>query len=136
MHVTIYHEAKLRFRASTRGHHIWADQPFSRGGQDSGMTPTECFLSALGSCMGLSAVRYLDTQGISPAGLQVSLNLEGESSVLKPLSHIRVHVVLDAPLDHDQRLGLKQAVESCILLRLIHDSLTISTEILSALPKS
>jgi putative redox protein len=135
MQVTVYHEGQLRFRANARGHHYWADQPFAKGGQDSGMTPTEWLLSALGSCMGMAAVRYLETYGIEPEGLQLSLRAESREPNLVRIPHISVHVVLATPLERHQRRGLLQAVESCELLQVMQHPPEMTTEILSALPR-
>lgn len=135
MQATVYHEGKLRFRARARGHQIRADQPFAAGGQDSGMTPLEWLLSALGSCMGMSAVRYLEKQNLDSEGLQLSLRIDGDDATAFAVEVISVHVVLEAALDQAQQLALKQAVEGCELFQIMQTPPQVRTEILSALPK-
>ncbi len=97
------------------------------------MTPMEWLLAAVGSCMGMSAVRYLETQGIDSKGLQLSLRVEDDTSAIAGLV-INVHVILETPLDHDQRLALKAEVETCELFQVLQHPPTIRTEILASLP--
>ncbi|NER80004.1 MAG: OsmC family protein [Leptolyngbya sp. SIO1D8] len=136
MQVTVYHEGRLLFRAGARGHHSWVDQSFALGGQDSGMTPTEWLLSALGSGMGIAAVQYLEEHGMVTEGLQLSLRTDSQDSTLLVTNQISVHVVLEAVLNQPQRLELKQAVESCELFQILKRSPQVMTEILSPLSKS
>ncbi|MEB3269424.1 MAG: OsmC family protein [Leptolyngbya sp.] len=134
MQIHVYHEGKLRFRACARGHSSWADQPFALNGQDSGMTPTEWLLAALGSCMGMAAVRYLDKQNLNSQGLQLSLRADVEHGAVNAAT-IHVHVVLEAALNPQQRQQLKTALNQCELFRILQHPPHIKTEILASLPQ-
>jgi putative redox protein len=50
MEVRIRHGSDKQSEAFARFHHVICDQPFDEGGSDSGMTPPELMLSALGCC--------------------------------------------------------------------------------------
>jgi putative redox protein len=139
MQVNVYYESQQRFRATARGHQIWADQPFSQGGQDSGMTAAEWFLAALGSCMGHSAVTYLHQHGLSSQGLQLSLAADTSPD---PKAHdwqiatVRVHLVMTQSLTGAQRRSLKAALEDCYLMRILQQPPRIITEVLTALSRT
>jgi len=49
--VNIHHIKDKQLLITGRSHAVIGDQPVEKGGSDVGCTPTELFLSALGSCM-------------------------------------------------------------------------------------
>jgi uncharacterized OsmC-like protein len=136
MHVNVYHDRQHRFRATARGHHIWLDQPFAEGGQDSGMDPTECWLAALGSSMGEAALQHLQHLQLAPTGLHLSLTTDAPPGPDASLGELRVHLVMTTPLTTQQRRSLHQALSQCHLLTLMKTPPKLTTEILTALASS
>jgi len=76
MEVTVQHLGDVKFEAATRGHRVICDQPPGNGGADSGMTPPEFLLVALGTCAGFYAAQYLKTRALPAAGLEVKVSAE------------------------------------------------------------
>ena len=99
------------------------------------MTPTEWLLAALGSCMGMAVVRYLDHQGLDSRGLQLSLRTDVDNGAVIPVT-IHVHVVLATALDIHQRHQLKAAIDRCELFQILQHPPQIKTEILASLPQT
>jgi putative redox protein len=60
-------------RAGT--HHLTADEPASRGGTDTGPTPSAILLSALGACTSITLRMYADRKGWVLGTIQVSLRM-------------------------------------------------------------
>ncbi len=113
----------VRFESDARGHRTLCDQPIPSGGTDSGMTPPEFLLAALGTCAGYYAVEYLKVRGIPADGLTVRVEA-GKAANPARLSSFRIDVTM--PLLEDQHhQGVLRAVKKC----LIHNTLLSSPRI-------
>jgi uncharacterized OsmC-like protein len=62
--------------AFARFHRVTCDQPFDDGGGDTGMTPEELMLSAIGSSAMQHAAAYLRSRGLSVDGVEVRVSAE------------------------------------------------------------
>ncbi len=107
----------VRFEAATRGHHVLSDQPAENGGANTGMTPPELMVSAIGACAGYYAAEYLRARLLPSIGLRIHVEAEKDSKPAR-LSAFRIHV--EAPnVDQRHHDGLLRAVKHC----LIHNTL-------------
>ena len=59
-----------------RGHEWVADEPLEAGGNDTGPTPGEMMLGALGSCMAITCRLYAERKGWDLQGVDVTLDYE------------------------------------------------------------
>ena len=118
MQATIQHLGGVKFQAAARGHLIVCDQPAESLGGDTGMTPPELFLSALGTCAGFYAAEYLRTRGLSAKGLEVQVTAEKATGPAR-LASFNVRVIVPA-LAPEHEAGVLRAVRAC----LIHNTLT------------
>jgi uncharacterized OsmC-like protein len=117
MEVEILHLGGVKFEAIARGHHVICDQPGANGGSDSGMTPPEFLLVALGTCAGFYAAQYLKTRSLPPDGLRIKVTAE---KATQPARLGRFQVEVTAPeLDPQHQAGILRAVKAC----LIHNTL-------------
>jgi putative redox protein len=118
MEVIVHHLGDVQFEAVARGHRVQSDQPVENRGADTGMTPPELFLAALGTCAGYYAAEYLRTRGLPTGGLEVRVMAEKAAQPAR-LDKFRIEVT--APdLDPRHEAGLLRAVKAC----LIHNTLT------------
>jgi uncharacterized OsmC-like protein len=129
MQAYITFQGNLKFEASTRNHRILSDQPLSNGGEDLGMTPPELFLSALGSCVGFYAVKYLEARHLDPSQLAVEISAEKTKESPIRLDSIRIQVLPGIPLDERHCDGLTKAVDACILHHTLVHPPQMTTEI-------
>jgi putative redox protein len=120
MLVDISYKSNLQFQAAARGHVITSDQPQSNGGEDTGMTPPELFLAALGSCVGVYAVKYCQARGLDATGLNVEVSAQKTTDTPIRLDDIEIHLSLPITLNDRHQKGLEKAVNAC----LIHTTLT------------
>jgi uncharacterized OsmC-like protein len=118
MEVSVHHLGGVRFEAQTRGHRVICDQPAENRGGDSGMTPPEYLLTALGTCIGYYAAEYLRTRGLSAEGLEVQVTAEKATGPAR-LASFDIKVTVP-PLDPRHEAGVLRAVKAC----LIHNTLT------------
>ena len=120
MEVRIRHGKGKQSEAFARFHRVVCDQPFDEGGMDTGMTPPEMLLSALGCCAMYYASEYLRARGMllngaGPDNIEIKVWAEKGG---KPLRLTEIGIEVDAPgLTGRMREGLMKAVEACLLHR-------------------
>ncbi len=117
MEVQVKHLGGVKFEAGARGHRVLADQPAENGGSNSGMTPPELLLAALGTCAGHYAAQYLKSRSLAAEGLEVRVAAE---KAQRPARLVQFRIEVTAPgLPAEHEAGLKRAVTAC----LIHNTL-------------
>ena len=123
MEVITEYLGNTKFAVSARGHRVICDQPLDNHGEDSGMTPPEFMLAALGSCAGYYAAEYLNARHLSSKDLVVRVRAE---KALHParLDSFRIEVTVPG-LDEQHQAGVLRAVKAC----LIHNTLVSTPRI-------
>lgn len=117
MEVEILHLGEVKFEAVARGHRVICDQPASKGGSDSGMTPPEFLLVSLGTCAGFYARQYLKTRSLPADGLRIKVTAEKDTQPAR-LGHFQIEVTAPEQ-DPQHQAGILRAVKAC----LIHNTL-------------
>lgn len=115
MEVTVEHLGALQFEIRTRGHSVISDQPIQEGGFDEGMTPPELLLAALGSCAGYYAAQYLRKHKLAAEGTRVKVTAEKVKEPKVRLTNFLVELATPVELTKEQRKGLEEAVEHCLV---------------------
>jgi uncharacterized OsmC-like protein len=119
MEIRIRHGDSKQSAAFARFHRVVCDQPFDEGGNDTGMTPPELMLAALGCCAMHYGSEYLKARHLSPA--EVELRVTAEKGA-RPSRLTEIAIEIDAPgLGIRAREGLLRAVEACLLHRTLKD---------------
>ena len=119
MEVRIRHGNGKQSDAFARFHRVVCDQPFDEGGSDSGMTPPELMLAALGCCAMHYASEYLKARHLSPGSVEMRVLAEKGG---RPVRLIEIAIEVNAPgLTIRARNGLLKAVEACMLHRTLAD---------------
>jgi len=124
MEVKVTQLDHFKFAIHSRSRSIICDQPAENGGGDSGMTPPEFLLAALGSCAEFYAVQYLCARNLSTSGVEVTVSAEKLKQPAR-LGNFRIHVACPTELSEDQTAGLERSVYHC----LIHNTLLSPPEI-------
>lgn len=130
MEVTVRHLGGVKFEAATRGISVISDQPVDNGGEDSGMTPPEFLLAALGTCAGYYAAQYLKTRSLSQEGLGVKVIAEKAAGPAR-LGAFRVEVTVPE-LEERHLVGIERAVRLCTVHNTLTHTPTIETMVLKA----
>jgi uncharacterized OsmC-like protein len=134
MEVRVRQGKEKQVEARARFHRIVCDQPFEKNGSDTGMTPPEMLLAALGSCAMYQAARYLETRNLPPSAVELKLSAD-ESGAPPFLKEISIDV--DAPgLAPRTREGLLRAIQSCVLSRTLADGANVNVRLTTVVGES
>jgi uncharacterized OsmC-like protein len=119
MEVTVEHLGSVQFEIRARNHSIISDQSVNDGGFNEGMTPPELLLASLGSCAGYYAAEYLRKQKLATEGTRVRVTCEKVKDPLARMTNFVIEVDAPVELSDEQRKGVEEAVEHC----LVHNTL-------------
>jgi uncharacterized OsmC-like protein len=132
-HVVTVHGAASALRQSIRAgrHDLVADEPTANGGADSGPSPYELLLSALGACTSMTVSMYARRKGIPLESVTVRLGhgkvpLEGGTG---KVDRIMREVELSGALDQSQREKLLEIANKCP----VHRTLSAVPQIVTTL---
>jgi uncharacterized OsmC-like protein len=117
MHSQTRYIEGAKFETRIGAHFIVCDQPVSAGGDDTGVTPPELLMAALGSCAGQHALEYLRGRGMPSTGLSIEVLAEPTETGRIGAFRVRIHARHG---DDESRRGLLRAVRTC----LVHNTLT------------
>lgn len=115
MSIVIQHHDEVRFSAHDGNHSVTIDLPESHGGNNSGMSPPQLFVAALGACVGVYVADYCDRYAISYQGMRLSLDWKYRE---KPRRIGSVSVRLELPtgsLSAEDEQGIQDSVQQCLL---------------------
>ena len=114
-------------------HQLAADEPTALGGTDTGPTPYDLILAALGACMSMTAALYARKKGWALADVSVTLNhsrihaedcerCETEEGML---DSIQGFVTLTGDLSDEQRSKLIEIAKRCPVHRTLTSEIVV-----------
>jgi len=129
-HTDIKYIDGKRFSAENRTHAVIIDQPKDNGGQDTGPTPPELFIDALGSCIGVYVLGFCRNTGLNPEGMKIAL--DWEKAIDKPARIKSIKAKISLPMAD---IGLRKAAllkvaEACLIHETIKHQLEINIELI------
>ena len=105
------------------GHRIRSDEEVEKGGDDTGATPHELLLAALGSCTAMTLKVYAERKGWPLEDIKVTLNgVNGEGAYI-----ITRQVAIHGDLDAEQRQRLLEIADKCPVHRTLMGEIAINT---------
>lgn len=105
------------------GHRLRADEEKEKGGDDTGPTPHELLLAALGSCTAMTLKVYAERKGWTLRNVHVDLT--GANS---DAGYVITRVLtLDGDLDAEQRQRLVEIADKCPVHKTLIGEVIINT---------
>ena len=131
------HQGKFTQEIEVGKHKILADEPTANGGNDTGPSPYDFLLAALGTCTSMTLRMYADFKKIPVEQITVRLThdkihaqdcAECENKDAK-LDHIERQIELQGNLSQEQRQKLLEIANKCPVHRTLTSRIIITTEL-------
>ena len=131
-------QGKFQQKLTVGQHELVADEPLSFGGDDTGPTPYDFLLMALGSCTSMTMKMYADRKGIPLESVHIELEHSREhvedcaecSNDENRIDVIDRAITLRGDLNEEQRAKLMEIADKCPVHRTLKNRIDIhSTEV-------
>jgi len=128
-------EGKFQQEVTVGAHRFLADEPLKAGGLDSGPSPYDLLLAALGACTAMTMRLYAEHKSLPLRHVSVTLNHAkihaadcGDCETKEgKIDRIDRLITLTGDLDHHQRAALMRIADKCPVHRTLHSEIKIHT---------
>ncbi len=120
-----------------RGFELLADEPASAGGSESGPTPYDFLAASLGACTSMTLRMYADRKKWPLEGVTTSVShdrihaadCEDCESSEGRLDRLSREIVVEGPLDSEQKARLLEIADRCPVHKTLHSEIVVETRL-------
>ena len=132
--VIVHSLGNLRHQIDAGAHSFYADEPADAGGDDSGPTPYDLLLSALGACTSMTLLMYARRKGWPLEDVEVRLSHQRDyardcaecDTTPVQIDQIERRIRLKGSLDQAQRARLLEIAEKCPVHRTLTGTIRVT----------
>lgn len=106
----------LAVNASFKGFTVATDQRPDHGGGGSAPEPFDLFLTSIGTCAGLYALRFCQERGLATDGLALTLDVERDPE-RKRVAAVHLEIQLPEGFPEKYRAAIVRAADQCAVKR-------------------
>jgi putative redox protein len=110
---------------SPTGNTIIADEPFDKGGKDTGFSPKELLAAALAACTSATVRMYADQKKWSLDEVKIDVALDRDDAANKTVISRKIRFI--GALDADQKKRLLAVANACPVHKILSNPVEINT---------
>lgn len=110
----VTHDEADRFTACVRDHELAIDQPIADGGDDTGLSPVEMFVTSLAACVAHYARRYLRLHHLAEDPLAVSARWTIANNPPR-ITAVQLDITIPDDVPAERRPALLAVAKRCTL---------------------
>lgn len=111
---------------------LFADEPVAMGGQNTGPSPTDLVLMALGGCTAITLRMYAVRKEWVIDRIAVRLRYETTDAGNADFKRIERIIEIDGPLDAEQRARLMEIAGKCPVHQMLTGNVAVRSELAAA----
>jgi len=116
---------RYRTVLKTATNNITADEPVSNGGADTGFSPSELLISALGACTCITLRMYADRKTWPLLTVDVDITFERDQE--RNVSNIHRQISLTGDLSEEQKSRLLKIADQCYVHKILSNPIHITS---------
>lgn len=120
-------EKKYFAEAKIRSHFVSIDEPINSGGGDSGPTPVELLLTAIGSCVSITLRMYADRKGWDLGKIKVVVSQKEELTKEGVKKTLEENIFFEKDVTKEQKIKLIEIAGKCPVAKMVKGETVINT---------
>lgn len=117
---------KYLAEAKIRNHFVVIDEPVTSGGGDTGPTPVEYLLTAIGSCVSMTLRRYAERKGWDVGKITINVSQIKDGNKIS----LREEIFFEKEVSEDQKRRLLIFAGKCPVAKMVKGETPIETKII------
>jgi putative redox protein len=125
----ILSEKKYLGEAKMRNHFAVLDEPIKAGGGDTGPTPVEYLLTAIGGCVVMTLRMYAERKDWNLGKIKVIVSQKEELTSSGIRKSLLEEITVENEITEDQRIKLLEIAGKCPVAKMVKGKTEIATSI-------
>ena len=119
-------EKKYFAEAKMRNHFVVIDEPTKAGGGDTGPTPVELLLTAIGSCVSITLRMYAERKGWDLGKIKVIVSQKEELTKEGVKKSLEENISFEKEITKEQKIKLIEIAGKCPVAKMVKGETTVN----------